>query len=66
MLEGKGTHFDPAIIDAFIATESEFNQIAKNMKMPSGSNGRANPILIFLFREPIKKTPSQFMPAYFW
>lgn len=29
IIEGRGHHFDPAIIDAFIALESEFQQISK-------------------------------------
>ncbi len=30
MLEGKGTHFDPILIDAFLAVEPHFRQIAAN------------------------------------
>jgi len=29
LLEGKGVHFDPVIVDAFLATESDFISIAK-------------------------------------
>ena len=30
MLEGKGTHFDPILIDAFLEVEPHFRQIAAN------------------------------------
>ena len=30
ILEGKGTHFDPIVVDAFIAVETEFIRIAQN------------------------------------
>ena len=29
ILQGRGTHFDPAVIDAFIALEQDFIDIAK-------------------------------------
>ena len=32
ILEGKGNHFDPAIVDAFLAVEEEFIRIAKTHK----------------------------------
>ena len=32
ILEGKGTHFDPAVVDAFIALEDEFRQIAAEFR----------------------------------
>ncbi len=29
ILEGRGTHFDPRVVDAFLDTEQSFVQIAK-------------------------------------
>jgi len=31
IVEGRGTHFDPAIVDAFIAVESEFLRVARSL-----------------------------------
>jgi len=31
ILEGRGTHFDPSIVDAFVAVETEFLRVAKTM-----------------------------------
>lgn len=30
MLEGKGSHFDPIILDAFVVVEPDFRRIAAN------------------------------------
>jgi response regulator RpfG family c-di-GMP phosphodiesterase len=32
ILEGRGTHFDPVMVDAFLALKDEFNNIAKTYK----------------------------------
>lgn len=34
ILEGKGTHFDPGIVDAFIASEENFQEILEKFKDP--------------------------------
>lgn len=34
LLQGRGTHFDPAIVDAFVAQEAEFQRIARDFKDP--------------------------------
>lgn len=31
IVEGRGTHFDPAIVDAFVSVESEFHHIARTL-----------------------------------
>lgn len=41
--EGSGAHFDPALVDAFLAAESEFIRIGKAHKNPA--NGKAAQIL---------------------
>ena len=30
--EGRGTHFDPDVVDAFIATQEDFKQVAARFK----------------------------------
>lgn len=32
IVEGRGTHFDPAIVDAFLATESQFIEVAEQLE----------------------------------
>jgi len=32
ILEGKGSHFDPAVVEAFLACENEFEQTAVELK----------------------------------
>jgi HD-GYP domain-containing protein (c-di-GMP phosphodiesterase class II) len=38
ILEGRGTHFDPAVVDAFIAIENSFQEIAASFKDESYNN----------------------------
>lgn len=40
ILEGRGTHFDPAVVDAFLAAEAEFEAVAREMH-PGGADPRA-------------------------
>ncbi|MCG8489221.1 MAG: hypothetical protein MI756_17250, partial [Chromatiales bacterium] len=47
IIEGRGGHFDPDVVDAFIAVEHEFQQIAvdfSDQSYTSGSSG-ANEVL---------------------
>jgi hypothetical protein len=34
ILKGRGTHFDPAVVDAFLLAEEEFKRIAETYRDP--------------------------------
>ena len=38
ILEGKGSHFDPDIVDAFVAAESEFIRTAQHYNDDDGNH----------------------------
>ncbi len=38
LLEGKGSHFDPDVVDAFLACEAQFMDIARTYKDQSASD----------------------------
>jgi putative two-component system response regulator len=39
--EGRGSHFDPAVVDAFLARRDEFADIAARLADPEPAGGEA-------------------------